>query len=211
MLRRLQLRLRGLGFRPRAASEVPPEDLTRMNICWSASAGLSMVDTIQGAYFQTRGLLLALAAGEPFHLARRMALEAAHVSIGGSRSRRRTAKLLAAAEELTAKVEQPEARGTLLTAKAIAAAFVGEWRSALEQCDQAEAIFRSSCTGVVWELDTTHRFALWPLMFVGQLAVAFCFAELAAHYPLCGGVYQWSRHVGSRAVGWMAGWVYLAD
>jgi urea carboxylase system permease len=51
----------------------------------------------------------------------------------------------------------------------------------------------------------------WPLMFAGQLMVALCFAELAAEYPLCGGVYQWSRHVGSRAIGWMAGWVYLAS
>jgi urea carboxylase system permease len=54
-------------------------------------------------------------------------------------------------------------------------------------------------------------FWTWPLMFLGQLMVALCFAELAAQYPLCGGVYQWSRHVGSRAVGWMAGWVYLAS
>jgi urea carboxylase system permease len=54
-------------------------------------------------------------------------------------------------------------------------------------------------------------FWTWPLMFAGQLMVALCFAELAAHYPLCGGVYQWSRHVGSRAIGWMAGWVYLAS
>ena len=36
-----------------------------------------------------------------------------------------------------------------------------------------------------------------------------CFAELAARYPLSGGIYQWSRWIGSRAVGWMAGWVYL--
>jgi urea carboxylase system permease len=54
-------------------------------------------------------------------------------------------------------------------------------------------------------------FWTWPVMFAGQFMVALCFAELAAHYPLCGGVYQWSRHVGSRAVGWMAGWVYLAS
>src|SRR6516162_8537799 len=54
-------------------------------------------------------------------------------------------------------------------------------------------------------------FWTWPAMFLGQLTVALSFAELAAHYPLCGGVYQWSRHVGSRAVGWMAGWVYVAS
>jgi urea carboxylase system permease len=49
----------------------------------------------------------------------------------------------------------------------------------------------------------------WPLVLLGQITVALCFAELAAHYPLSGGIYQWSRRVGSRGVGWMAGWVYL--
>src|SRR5262249_28066179 len=37
-----------------------------------------------------------------------------------------------------------------------------------------------------------------------------CFAELAAHYPLSGGVYQWSKYVGNPFVGFMTGWVYLA-
>ena len=53
-------------------------------------------------------------------------------------------------------------------------------------------------------------FWTWPVVFLGQLTVALCFAELAAHYPLSGGVYQWSRRIGSPALGWMAGWVYLA-
>ena len=52
-------------------------------------------------------------------------------------------------------------------------------------------------------------FWTWPAVFLGQLTVALCFAELAARYPLSGGVYQWSRRTGGRAVGWMAGWVYL--
>ena len=50
----------------------------------------------------------------------------------------------------------------------------------------------------------------WPLVFLGQFTVALCFAELAARYPLSGGIYQWSRWIGSRGVGWMAGWVYLS-
>jgi amino acid transporter len=53
-------------------------------------------------------------------------------------------------------------------------------------------------------------FWTWPLVFGGQLLVALCFAELAARYPVSGSVYQWSRQIGHRAVGWMAGWVYLA-
>src|SRR5262249_14493677 len=46
-------------------------------------------------------------------------------------------------------------------------------------------------------------------VFLGQLTVALCFAELAARYPLSGGVYQWSRRTGGRAVGWLAGWIDL--
>src|SRR4029077_19322066 len=53
-------------------------------------------------------------------------------------------------------------------------------------------------------------FWTWPLVFGGQFLVALCFAELAAHYPLSGSVYQWAKQIGHRAVGWMAGWVYLA-
>jgi urea carboxylase system permease len=53
-------------------------------------------------------------------------------------------------------------------------------------------------------------FWTWPLVFIGQFLVALCFAELAAQYPLSGSVYQWSKQIGHRAIGWMAGWVYLA-
>jgi urea carboxylase system permease len=54
-------------------------------------------------------------------------------------------------------------------------------------------------------------FWTWPVVFLGQFAVALGFAELAAHYPLSGGVYQWSRRIGSPGLGWMTGWVYLAS
>src|SRR6476646_5801038 len=49
----------------------------------------------------------------------------------------------------------------------------------------------------------------WPLVFVGQMAVALCFMELAAKYPVAGSVYNWSKKLGSRIVGWMSGWLML--
>src|SRR4051812_16795938 len=77
--------------------------------------------------------------------------------------------------------------------------------------------YLSILTGMFQNFHLGYRFGgpaffwTWPAMFLGQLAIPLCFAELAAHYPLCGGVYQWSRHVGSRGLGWLAGWVYLAS
>lgn len=49
----------------------------------------------------------------------------------------------------------------------------------------------------------------WPLVFFGQFLTALCFAELSAHYPLSGSVYQWSKQVGTKFTGWFTGWVYL--
>jgi urea carboxylase system permease len=50
----------------------------------------------------------------------------------------------------------------------------------------------------------------WPMVFAGQFLVALGFAELAAHYPLSGGAYQWSKLVGSPFLGWIVGWTFIA-
>src|ERR1700712_3376363 len=52
-------------------------------------------------------------------------------------------------------------------------------------------------------------FWTWPAVFLGQLAVALCFAELAARYPISGAIYQWSRRLGGHIVGWFAGWTMI--
>lgn len=49
----------------------------------------------------------------------------------------------------------------------------------------------------------------WPMVLIGQLAVALCFMELAAKYPIAGSVYNWSKQLGSRIVSWSAGWLML--
>jgi hypothetical protein len=166
----LRLRWRGLGFRRRDLAQVDAGELRRLEICRSAAVGLSMVDPLRGAYFQTRYLLLALRAGEPQHLVQALAMEGAHASIGGCFSRRRTDELLGAAETLVQQLAQPYPAAMVALAKGIADALEGRWQSALSLCDQAEDIFRTHCTGVMWELSTAHRFALWPLMFLGEVA-----------------------------------------
>jgi urea carboxylase system permease len=49
----------------------------------------------------------------------------------------------------------------------------------------------------------------WPLVFLGQLAVAFCFAEMAGQYPLAGSVYQWSKQIAKPVTSWFAGWIMI--
>jgi urea carboxylase system permease len=52
-------------------------------------------------------------------------------------------------------------------------------------------------------------FWTWPVVFVGQLLVAACFAELAARYPISGAVYQWSSRLSNPSFGWFAGWIMV--
>jgi serine/threonine protein kinase len=178
LLRRALLRVRGDSFRRRDPSEIAPADLARIDVCWAAVAGLSVVDFIRGADFQERGLLLALRAGEPSRIARALAMEAAHAGTAGWSGRHRTARLLRRAAQVANEVGDPYALATLGLATGSAAYLEGRWRDALAACDGAERMFRDRCTGTAWELATTRSFALWSLSHLGELA------ELTRRWPV---------------------------
>jgi tRNA A-37 threonylcarbamoyl transferase component Bud32 len=178
LAQRATLRIRGLGFAPRDTSQLAAADLTRIDLCWSAATGLSIIDPILGAEFQARGLLLALRAGEPYRIARSLTLEAIHVSTAGTPSRGRVAYLLDLAEALADKVHHPHAQGMTFLARAIAALMLGRWPDARLWFDRAEEIFRARCTGVAWELDTVQSLALSAITQSGDLN------ELRSRWPV---------------------------
>lgn len=158
----------------KAEQKVPVEDLRRIDLTWSASAGLSMMDIVLGAAFQAYNLVVALRAGEPYRIARAMAWEAAHTSNGGSDEWPRTLELIDAASRLAKKVEKPHATAMVTMARGIAEFTMGRFREAVPLLAEAEAIFRDRCTGVTWEIDTTNAFKLWGLVYQGK------FEEVAA-------------------------------
>jgi urea carboxylase system permease len=49
----------------------------------------------------------------------------------------------------------------------------------------------------------------WILVVAGQLLVALVFAELASHFPVAGSIYQWSKRLSNRTLGWFTGWFYF--
>jgi amino acid transporter len=49
----------------------------------------------------------------------------------------------------------------------------------------------------------------WPLVALGQFIVALNFAEVSAHFPVAGSVYQWTKYLANRPYSWMTGWIYL--
>jgi serine/threonine protein kinase len=169
LARRAQLRLRGLGFVERQASEIPESELQRIEIYWSVTTGLSMVDIIRATDFQTRHLLLALKAGEPYRIARALAVEAGYAAAPGGPGKERSAVFTEAAEAVARKVGHPHAIG-LATMTAGAAAFcLGQWKKAAELSERAEEILRDQCTGVAWELTNAQNFFLGSLLFLGEM------------------------------------------
>jgi serine/threonine protein kinase len=169
LLRRLQLRLRGHKFVERDASQIAEADLLRIDICWAIAAGLGLVDLIRGADFQSRHLLLALRAGEPYRISRAMSFEAAQTAAAGGRARKRSRSIAQRAEALAQKVGHPHAIGLSLWASGVAAYLVGHWKSAAELCEQSAEVLRDRCTGVAWELSIAQKFVLGALLYLGEL------------------------------------------
>lgn len=49
----------------------------------------------------------------------------------------------------------------------------------------------------------------WPLVILGQTFVALNFAELSSHFPVAGSIYQWSKRLSNKTLGWFTGWIYF--
>jgi hypothetical protein len=169
LVKRVRVRLGGLSYRERDLSEIPPRLLTMIDTCWSMALGLAVVDNIRGADFQARHLLLALRAGEPYRVARALAMEAGFHAVPGGPSQRRTAELVAAALSLAEKTGHPHALGLATMTEGMAAYLVGQWRRSAELCEQAIDILQERCVGVSWELASAQRFMIAALLFLGRL------------------------------------------
>jgi hypothetical protein len=166
---RSRLRLRGLSFRQRDVSEISVSELSRIDICWSIALGLAVCDNIRGIDFQTRALLMALHAGDPYRICRSLASEATAGAIAGSRAARRSARVLARASALATSLDEPYLVGLVTGASGMVAIMEGRFRAAWELCSSSEGLFRERCTGVAWELDTMQIFGLWSLFFLGEI------------------------------------------
>jgi eukaryotic-like serine/threonine-protein kinase len=173
LARRAQIFLRGLKFRERDLIQVSQEELIRIDTCWSAALGLSLVDPILGADFQTRHLLLSLKAGEPYRIARALAVEAGHSSSAGGHNRSRTEKLVQAAMALAERIDHPHALGLSMGVAGIAEFYVGHWKKCLELYERGVRILRERCTGVTWELDTAFFYTLRSLFYMGEVGEVF--------------------------------------
>jgi hypothetical protein len=177
MFRRARLRWRGLEFVERTAEEIAPKDLARIDLCWSALVGLATVDTIRAADLSARHLTLALDAGEPYRIARALAIEGAILSTFGRKDRPMAAALIQSAGVLAERVGHPHAIALSTLATGVAALLGGQWKKAAVQFEQALQLLRDRCVGVNWELNSVQNFLIGVFLYQGE------FGEAARRLP----------------------------
>ena len=170
ILGKLRLLARGLKATERAVAAVPQQALTRIDVCWGVVTGLARIDNIRSAYFQPIHLRLALDAGEPYRIARALAAEACFSATAGEKAKTRTERLVSRVERSARSIAQPHAIGMATLARAMESYYLGQFRDAVHNADEAEKIFRERCAGVSWEISTSVNYSLCSLMYLGDLA-----------------------------------------
>jgi serine/threonine protein kinase len=177
LLGRAYLALRGLRTTPRDERDVPQDELTRVDVCWAAAIGLAMVDNIRGAYFQTRHMMLALRCGEPYRVARALAMEVGYRATAGRSGRRSAEKLSRVATAMAQRIGVPHTIGLTTVTAGMTSYLQGRWREGYELIARGELVFREQCSGVVSERTNATLFALRCLLYLGELA------EVTARVP----------------------------
>ena len=203
--RRILLRLRGWSSREKSAKQIDPAVLMKIDICWSVIIGLARIDNVRSAYFQPIHLRLALNAGEPFRVARALTVEAGFAGTRGGPGRQHALRILERAEKQVRHVEHPLGIGLVSLAASIAHFYVGLFGRSLESAEKADKIFRESCTGVTWEINTSQNYVLSSLAYLGD------YGEIAKRIPVRlreaqerGDLYAATDPTGRAGIAWLA-------
>ena len=176
---RAYLAVRGLDFRARDAREITQTELTKLDVCWSIAMTLSFTDNVRGAAFSGRNVVLALRCGDPYRVARALALHVGYVASQGDRGWTRAEAILARAKALAEQSGNPYALGWIHASTGLAHWLRGEYAPVYEHMTRARAIFAERCTGAAWEIATVRSFEMNVLAYRGDLL------RLAAEHPAC--------------------------
>jgi hypothetical protein len=168
VVQRARAKFRGLEFERRSGDALSEDELLKIDVCWSVALGLSLVDPIRAADFQTRNLLLSLTSGEPYRVARALSMEAGFRATGGSRSEQEAREISNRARALAEEIGDPHAIGLSTFTAGLGRYLVGRWRAAVDLLRRAEGILRE-LPGAIWELNASQRFQLNALTFIGDI------------------------------------------
>ncbi len=171
LLRRMWLRMRGIHFTERDPATIPAKNRLKMDALWSLGHGLGGVDTIRGAEFQIRHLLMALKAGDPYRVGRGVAWESILNATEGKRGGRRRAQIYyQAAQNIATKLGNEHASAWSWAATGYDHWCKGEWDAAIACNEKAARGYREECHDITWELGSVYAWSWLPVLcYSGRL------------------------------------------
>jgi eukaryotic-like serine/threonine-protein kinase len=171
LMRRLWLRMRGIHYHERKPSETPESERLKMDALWSLGHGLGGVDTIRGAEFHIRHLLMALKSGDPYRIGRGLAWESIlNATEGQPGGRLRAIFYYQAAQHIATHVKNEHAAAWSWAAAGYDYWCRGEWEQAVACSEKAAHGYREECHDITWELGSVYAWSWLPVLcYSGQL------------------------------------------
>lgn len=165
-----------LTWKPRSEAELSTEQKLRLDTCWSAAVGLSMVDSVRGATFAMRALVMTLVAGDPRRIA--CALSAAAFTAAGMNQHRRLRRLTKAIARAATETDAPEAHCYVALAETARAYFVdNDWPATVKTARRGLEMWQGAGGGHTWEVDLFEQFIGWGHATAGEHREAADHAE----------------------------------
>jgi hypothetical protein len=179
--RRLQFIAKPIDIDSIGNRTVPEGERARLEILWTASTSMSMVNVTLSDAFRTQHLARILEVGDASSIARALAYEVAlEAHVGGPLFDWHAKRLLAHARRLVDRTGDPYDRAWLELGVANQAFCAGRFRDAVAACRKSEKILREQCRGVSWEITTVAAFLLTSLAMLGDLPALTEAAERVA-------------------------------
>ncbi|MCG8424669.1 MAG: protein kinase [Proteobacteria bacterium] len=164
---RVRLRLRGMRYAERSASELSARDLSRLELYKTVTMGLNLVDYLRASEYQARHVRLSLDLGEPTRIARALSLEAFFLA---SQMSGRSRTVADRAQQLAARSDVPLSRAYSLFARAGVHYFMdNDWAATLECLREGEHLLLAHTQSAGFETDTVRLFRCFCLMQAGDL------------------------------------------
>jgi len=165
----IRLAVRGVGFRVRPREVIGDEEISRLDVGWSAGMGLCLIDTARAAQILFDNLLRSLRGGDMLHVTQAMLAVSVLMAVSGPAGIRFSRRLMQSAEHSMGRIDDPTVVALHFMAKGLVAHCQGQWADALAFNDRGVAIFRERCTGVATSLDISAHFSLLALFWLGEL------------------------------------------
>ena len=156
--------------RRRPEAEISAIELEAVDLCFAISRTLGIGHPETWRYVGQEHMVQALRVGEPYRLARALAMKTVYLSFEGWGQRRQTLRLSHRALGAARQVARPHALGLAHTMVGQAWTMLGEWRRALVALDRAERILETECPQAWWERRTALFLQLRCLFMMGRMS-----------------------------------------